>query len=127
MSWGDGLSTGVDLDPLLVEGVELLPGAPAPVHCAPPFCPLRHLGNAGVGLVGQRFQRRPELVRYAKVYSGRIVGTPPLLSLCPPCHGGFPPGFRCDLVSPKIRRNGAIIKPRQGLIRRYVQGRNNCV
>ena len=41
MSWGDGLSTGVDLDQLLVEGVELLPGAPAPVHCAPSFCPLR--------------------------------------------------------------------------------------
>ena len=26
-------------------------------------------------------RRRPELVRYAKVYSGRIVGTPPVLSL----------------------------------------------
>ena len=65
----------------------------------------------------------PEFVRYAKVYSGRIVGTPPVLSLCPPCYWGFPPGFWCDLVSPKIRRNGAIIKPRQGLIRRYLQGR----
>ena len=65
----------------------------------------------------------PEFVRYAKVYSGRIVGTPPVLSLCPPCYWGFPPGFWCDLVSPKIRRNCAIIKPRQGLIRRYLQGR----
>ena len=85
--------------------------------------------RSALPVVGQRFQRRPELVRYAKVYSGRIVGTPPVLPLCPPCHGwGFPSGgFWCDLVSPKIRRNGAIIKPRQGLVRRYVQGRNNCV
>ena len=28
---------------MLVEGVELLYGAPAPFHCAPPFCPLRRL------------------------------------------------------------------------------------
>ena len=33
-----------------------------------------------------------------------------------------PPGFRGQ-----YHVNGAIIKPRQGLIRRYVQGWNNCV